>query len=311
MFAPLQDEKEQLLSTWCIYNQYWKDEFLTWDPLEYDNISQISLPSQEVWIPDVYINEFVESGITPPQNFLYITHTGLVNYQRSLKMTSMCRFYVYYFPFDQHNCTVTFQSHLHTVEHINVSLWRTLEEMKKDLKKFYSEGEWILLGIDASYVEADDKGKTFGLLVVYVIFRRNPTFYVVNLIIPSVFLIIMDIIGFYIPPESGERISFKITLLLGYSVFLIIVSENLPASSRGTPIIEVYFLVCMALLIISLTESIFIVRIVNKKNIQSKVPKWMKKLLLGHMAVFLHMKDKRRYFGSLDTGREIDTTSTG
>lgn len=46
---------------------------------------------------------------------------------------------------------------------------------------------------------------------------------------------VMDVAGFYLPPESGERISFKITLLLGYSVFLIMVSETLPAT--GTPLI--------------------------------------------------------------------------
>lgn len=48
---------------------------------------------------------------------------------------------------------------------------------------------------------------------------------------------LMDIVGFYLPPHSGERVSFKITLLLGYSVFLIIVSDTLPATAVGTPLI--------------------------------------------------------------------------
>lgn len=48
---------------------------------------------------------------------------------------------------------------------------------------------------------------------------------------------VMDIVGFYLPPDSGERVSFKITLLLGYSVFLIIVSDTLPATAIGTPLI--------------------------------------------------------------------------
>ncbi|XP_069597173.1 5-hydroxytryptamine receptor 3A-like [Ranitomeya imitator] len=124
----------------------------------------------------------------------------------------------------------------------------------------------------------------------------------------------MDIVGFYIPPQSGERISFKITLLLGYSVFLVIVSETLPVSPQGTSVIAVYFLVCMALLVISLTESIVIVRLVNRKNIQSKVPKWLKKLILGNMTTWLHMKDKSRYFppniDSSDALQETGTTST-
>lgn len=70
-----------------------------------------------------------------------------------------------------------------------------------------------------------------------VVIRRRPLFYAVSLLLPSVFLMVMDIVGFYLPPDSGERVSFKITLLLGYSVFLIIVSDTLPATAIGTPLI--------------------------------------------------------------------------
>lgn len=70
-----------------------------------------------------------------------------------------------------------------------------------------------------------------------VVVRRRPLFYTVNLLLPSIFLMVMDIVGFYLPPDSGERVSFKITLLLGYSVFLIIVSDTLPATAIGTPLI--------------------------------------------------------------------------
>ncbi|XP_069803357.1 5-hydroxytryptamine receptor 3A-like isoform X2 [Dendropsophus ebraccatus] len=307
------DEKDQLMSMYCLYNRYWIDEFLRWDPLEYDNITLISLPSSTVWVPDVLIAEFVDSEITSNRNFVYINYTGLVNYQKPIRMSSICIFYIYFFPFDQHNCTLTFQSQLHTIEHINVSMWRKSEDMEKDLKKFYNKGEWELLSINSSHKEVDELGDKFGMVEFYIIFRRHPLYYVVNLIIPSAFLMIMDTIGFYLPPESGERISFKITLLLGYSVFLIIVSETLPASAQGTPIIEVYFVVCMALLVISLTESIFVVRIVSKKNTQSKVPKWIKKLVLENMTLLLRMKDKGCYFqpnNSSDTLQMTETPST-
>lgn len=70
-----------------------------------------------------------------------------------------------------------------------------------------------------------------------MVIRRRPLFYAVSLLLPSMFLMIMDIVGFYLPPDSGERVSFKITLLLGYSVFLIIVSDTLPATAIGTPLI--------------------------------------------------------------------------
>lgn len=77
----------------------------------------------------------------------------------------------------------------------------------------------------------------FSVSVLQVVIRRRPLFYTVSLLLPSIFLMVMDIVGFYLPPHSGERVSFKITLLLGYSVFLIIVSDTLPATAVGTPLI--------------------------------------------------------------------------
>uniref|UniRef100_A0A8C9UID5 5-hydroxytryptamine receptor 3A n=1 Tax=Serinus canaria TaxID=9135 RepID=A0A8C9UID5_SERCA len=127
---------------------------------------------------------------------------------------------------------------------------------------------------------------------------------------------VMDIVGFYLPPHSGERVSFKITLLLGYSVFLIIVSDTLPATAVGTPLIGIYFVVCMALLVISLTETILIVCLVHKQDLQPHVPGWVKHLLLERATILLCVRDRKKFSQSrmqtLDTSRQVENNdSTG
>uniref|UniRef100_A0A8C9YSX8 5-hydroxytryptamine receptor 3A n=1 Tax=Sander lucioperca TaxID=283035 RepID=A0A8C9YSX8_SANLU len=112
---------------------------------------------------------------------------------------------------------------------------------------------------------------------------------------------VMDIVGFYLPPDSGERVSFKITLLLGYSVFLIIVSDTLPATAIGTPLIGVYFVVCMALLVISLTETVLIVRLVHKQDLQPPVPHWLKYLVLERAPVLFCIHKKHRLCSTLSS----------
>lgn len=37
--------------------QHWTDEFLRWDPARFDNVTQISLPVESIWVPDILINE--------------------------------------------------------------------------------------------------------------------------------------------------------------------------------------------------------------------------------------------------------------
>jgi len=45
--------------SWAVYipHQYWKHEFLVWDPDECDGVTRISLPVKELWSPDIIIYE--------------------------------------------------------------------------------------------------------------------------------------------------------------------------------------------------------------------------------------------------------------
>uniref|UniRef100_A0A8C6J5L7 5-hydroxytryptamine receptor 3A n=1 Tax=Melopsittacus undulatus TaxID=13146 RepID=A0A8C6J5L7_MELUD len=256
------DEKNQVLTTYIWYRQHWTDEFLRWDPAHFDNLTQISLPVESIWVPDILINEFVDVGKSPHVPYVYVDHHGEVQNLKPIQVMTACSLDIYNFPFDVQNCSLTFTSWLHHSEFrdINLSLWRQPELVKFDRSVFMNQGEWELLYVLTHFQE-------FSLVI-----RRRPLFYTVSLLLPSIFLMVMDIVGFYLPPNSGERVSFKITLLLGYSVFLIIVSDTLPATAVGTPLIGIYFVVCMALLVISLTETILIVRLVHKQDLQPHVP---------------------------------------
>lgn len=66
--------------------------------------------------------------------------------------------------------------------------------------------------------------------------RHRPSLYIINLLVPSSFLIAIDALSFYLPAESENHAPFKITLLLGCNVFLLMMNDLLPAS--GNPFIS-------------------------------------------------------------------------
>lgn len=70
-----------------------------------------------------------------------------------------------------------------------------------------------------------------------MLIRRRPLLYVVGLLIPSIFLMLVDVISFYLPLNSGTRIGFKISILLGYTVFRVNMTDELPSSAVSTPLI--------------------------------------------------------------------------
>lgn len=67
-----------------------------------------------------------------------------------------------------------------------------------------------------------------------------------------------------------------------------------------------YFVVCMALLVISLTETILIVRLVHKQDLQPHVPEWVKYLVLERATVLFCIRNKHK-FGPLHP-KEVDVT---
>ena len=50
----------------------------------------------------------------------------------------------------------------------------------------------------------------------------------------------MSVLGFYFPPDSGEKITLEITILMSLTFFMNVVSDMQPPSSE-TPLIGTYF----------------------------------------------------------------------
>lgn len=72
--------------------------------------------------------------------------------------------------------------------------------------------------------------------------------------------------SFFIPTESGERIGFVTTLLLGMMVFLLIIPESLPESSKSIPILGVLMMATMIMIALILLVTIFILKCFHSKR---------------------------------------------
>ena len=52
-----------------------------------------------------------------------------------------------------------------------------------------------------------------------------------NIILPCVMLSILQLMVFLVPPSAGEKVSLGVTVLLSFTVFLLMVSDNMPQTS--------------------------------------------------------------------------------
>lgn len=101
---------------------------------------------------------------------------------------------------------------------------------------------------------------------IQVLIRRRPLLYVVGLLIPSIFLMLVDVTSFYLPLNSGTRIVFKVSILLGYTVFRVNITEELPSTAVRTPLIGgIFYDFCVAVQPISGPSAVLQLRARMKK----------------------------------------------
>uniref|UniRef100_A0A673XXX3 Neurotransmitter-gated ion-channel transmembrane domain-containing protein n=1 Tax=Salmo trutta TaxID=8032 RepID=A0A673XXX3_SALTR len=131
-------------------------------------------------------------------------------------------------------------------------------------------------------------------LCFYIVLRRRATLYVVNLLIPSFFLITVDLFSFLLPPQNVDRSSFKMSLIFGYSVFLLIVNDLLPVTGSTIPLINVFFAICLALMVASLLETILITNLLVGSSNFHPVPGWVRVLVLHFMGNLVWLPQKSR-----------------
>ncbi|KAG8296246.1 acetylcholine-gated cation-selective channel activity protein [Homalodisca vitripennis] len=91
--------------------QEWQDHKFRWDPAEYGGVTELYVPSEHIWLPDIVLynnadGEYVVTTMTKA----VLHHTGKVLWTPPAIFKSSCEIDVRYFPFDQQTCFMKFGS---------------------------------------------------------------------------------------------------------------------------------------------------------------------------------------------------------
>ena len=112
----------------------------------------------------------------------------------------------------------------------------TITQEYGDNSTFKNNSEWELIGFPAFLEKYDFEGNPYITAIFVLRIRRRTLYYFSNLILPCVLIAFMAVLGFYFPPESGEKVTLEITILMSLTFFMNVVTEMVPPSSK-TPLI--------------------------------------------------------------------------
>ncbi|XP_011835616.1 PREDICTED: acetylcholine receptor subunit delta isoform X3 [Mandrillus leucophaeus] len=279
----------------------WTDNRLKWNAEEFGNISVLRLPPDMVWLPEIVLENNNDGSfqISYSCNVLVYNY-GFVYWLPPAIFRSSCPISVTYFPFDWQNCSLKFSSLKYTAKEITLSLKQDAEENRTypvewiiiDPEGFTENGEWEIVHRPAR-VNVDPRAPLDSPsrqdVTFYLIIRRKPLFYIINILVPCVLISFMVNLVFYLPADSGEKTSVAISVLLAQSVFLLLISKRLPATSMAIPLIGKFLLFGMVLVTMVVVICVIVLNIHFRTPSTHVLSEGVKKLFLETLPELLHM----------------------
>ena len=245
------NEVEGTLSVLGAVTFNWKDRYLSWDPSEYDGLDSLTIPQTKVWTPNVVLmnDAYRLAPLGSDASFtIELGYKGNLRWTTGRVFNVKCAADIMNFPFDSHSCQLRFAGwgYNHTIGIIPISKLVYLLHFEENL-------DWKLTGSAMS-------SHSFSSFHVILNFTREPLYYNVLVFTPTAVLALLNPLVFILPIECGERLSFGMTILLSYVVFLTLVSDEIPATSN-----PMSFLIIFIVVLFITSAAIIVCNIINTK----------------------------------------------
>ncbi|KAM6174952.1 acetylcholine receptor subunit beta isoform 2-T2 [Erethizon dorsatum] len=279
----------------------WTDYRLRWDPAEHDGIDVLRITAESVWLPDVVLLNNNDGNFDVALDInVVVSSDGSVRWQPPGLYRSSCSIQVTYFPFDWQNCTMVFSSY--SYDSSEVSLQTGLGPDGQERQEIYihegtfiENGQWEIIHKPSRLIQppGDPRGGREGQrqeVTFYLIIRRKPLFYLVNVIAPCILITLLAIFVFYLPPDAGEKMGLSIFALLTLTVFLLLLADKVPETSLSVPIIIKYLMFTMILVTFSVILSVVVLNLHHRSPHTHQMPLWVRQIFIHKLPLYLGLK---------------------
>eukprot|EP00057_Strongylocentrotus_purpuratus_P021142 XP_011675616.1 PREDICTED: neuronal acetylcholine receptor subunit alpha-9-like [Strongylocentrotus purpuratus] len=258
------NENQQKIKIRSNMRMKWTDEYLQWDPDEWDGIYNITLHCNDIWRPDLtLVQNLHKDGISIDETYVNIQHTGSVDWLFPAISTSACKINIMYFPYDIQECNLTYYPW--SLVNSQMRLFALTDDDALQ-ERYVRNGIWRLTRFLPSNDSVQYKccQDPFDRVVYTLTFARETAFFSTNIVIPAVFLTILMLIGFWLHPDSGEKITFTVTNLLALILFQQLVAEFMPPIGEPRSIIVTCFFILITLSVCSVILTVIVLHVYHK-----------------------------------------------
>ncbi|XP_073943091.1 acetylcholine receptor subunit alpha-like isoform X3 [Choristoneura fumiferana] len=178
------------------------------------------------------------------------------------------------------------------LRHMDEQAGSNIVSVGVDLSEFYMSVEWDILEVPAVrnekfYTCCDEPylDITFNITM-----RRKTLFYTVNIIIPCMGISFLTVLTFYLPSDSGEKVTLSISILISLHVFFLLVVEIIPPTSLVVPLLGKYLIFAMILVSISICVTVVVLNVHFRSPQTHRMAPWVKRVFIHILPRLLFMK---------------------
>ena len=176
-----------------------------------------------------------------------VNSSGHVHWEPGGVFKTMCQIDITYFPFDEQDCPLVFGAWSYHTNKMNLTNSDTVVNMDS----YETNGEWQIVATrvirDEFSYECCPEDR-FSNVAFVINMRRRYTFYVMNVILPSMVTSVLLLSIFFCPPS--QKVQIGVVVLLSFRIFLLNVTDSIPKTSDHIPLLGESKKLCISVYVI-------------------------------------------------------------
>ncbi|XP_044020061.1 neuronal acetylcholine receptor subunit alpha-5-like [Aphidius gifuensis] len=288
------DEFNSAITVQSIVRMDWTDDKLKWNASNYGGLTKLIVGNHEVWQPDIVLqNSVAGSAIEHYGDVNCIIYSeGNILWVPPTRFIALCNIDLRFWPFDTQKCELKFGSWTFPASQIDLSII-DIDDPAEDKIHLIPNAEWKILEItkyrnETIYSCCPDDPYVHVNYIFSI--KRNSPLYTSIFITPTVVIVIMILINFWLPPQSKEKIFLCGCTALITIIYLLFFCYKIPPLSDKAPLIVSFYSGCLYQVSISLIISTTVINLSRKPNCQP-LPRNIKRILNGWLGKYLGLSN--------------------
>ncbi|XP_023071088.1 gamma-aminobutyric acid receptor subunit delta [Piliocolobus tephrosceles] len=239
-------------------HQSWRDSRLSYNHTN-ETLGLDSRFVDKLWLPDTFIVNAKSAwfhDVTVENKLIRLQPDGVILYSIRITSTVACDMDLAKYPMDEQECMLELESYGYSSEDI-VYYWSESQEHIHGLDKLQLAQFTITSYRFTTELMNFKSAGQFPRLSLHFHLRRNRGVYIIQSYMPSVLLVAMSWVSFWISQAAvPARVSLGITTVLTMTTLMVSARSSLPRAS-AIKALDVYFWICYVFVFAALVEYAF------------------------------------------------------